>query len=69
MNNLRLWCEPCESIVLGADNVACPQCGTALVLRAMTHFEQDQRQSTRGRMGTSGWMALVSKASIKRRRQ
>jgi hypothetical protein len=33
----------------------------------MSSFEQDARQSTRGRLGTHGWMALVSRASVKRR--
>lgn len=67
LSNLRPWCEACEALVLGAEATTCPQCGATLVLRAMSSFEQDQRQSTRGRLGTHGWMALVSKASVKRR--
>ena len=68
--NLKPWCPSCECSMAGPSTTStnCPHCETPLILVALTDREQDQRAATRGRMGSTGWMAFVTKASIKKRR-
>jgi hypothetical protein len=73
---LRTYCPSCTKLVDdgavvvddGADGKhMCPECHGELQLTSIVDFEQDVRRSLRGRVGNRGWMAVVSRASIRRR--